>query len=91
MPGGLLVLTFASACTGALMVTGAATLACEQHKGYVLGWATASVGAFGVLWLAPLSLEAGVCVALIAGPLLGGLVHLVSLRGALVGQAADER
>lgn len=92
VPGGLLaVLTFASACTGALMVTGAATLACEQHKGYVLGWATASVGAFGVLWLAPLSLEAGVCVALIAGPLLGGLVHLVSLRGALVGQAADER
>ena len=81
VPGGLLaVLTFASACTGSLIVTGAATLASELHRSYVVGWVTASVVAFGVLWLAPLSLEAGVCVALTVGPLAGGLVHALALR-----------
>jgi len=90
VPGGLLaVLTFASACTGSLMVTGAATLASELHKAYVVGWVVASVVAFGVLWLAPLSLEAGVSVALIAGPVVGGLVHAAALRGARAGGGAE--
>ncbi|WP_460490648.1 hypothetical protein, partial [Corynebacterium nasicanis] len=82
VPGLLLaVLTFASACTGSLMVTGAATLASELHRAYVAGWVAASVVAFGVLWLAPLSLEVGVCLALVAGPVVGGLVHAAALRG----------
>lgn len=83
VPGLILaVLTFASACTGSLMVTGAATLASELHRAYVAGWVVASVVAFGILWLAPLSLEAGVCTALVVGPVTGGLVHAVALRGA---------
>ncbi|MDO5668527.1 MAG: hypothetical protein Q4G50_00835 [Corynebacterium sp.] len=91
VPGALLaVLTFASACTGSLMVTGAAALASELHKAYVVGWVAASVVAFGVLWLAPLSLEAGVCVALVAGPVAGGLVHAVALRGAGAAGGAGE-
>ncbi|MDO5670818.1 MAG: hypothetical protein Q4G50_12560 [Corynebacterium sp.] len=90
VPGLLLaVLTFASACTGSLMVTGAAALASELHKAYVLGWVVASVVAFGVLWLAPLSLEVGVCVALIGGPVAGGLVHAAALRGARAGVGDD--
>ncbi|MDO5512617.1 hypothetical protein [Corynebacterium sp.] len=81
VPGVLLaVLTFASACTGALMVTGAATLASEQHRAYVAGWVVASVVAFGVLWLAPLALEVAVCVALVAGPACGAVVHTAALR-----------
>ena len=88
VPGLILaVLTFASACTGSLMVTGAATLASEMHKAYVTGWVVASLVAFGVLWLAPLSLEAGVCVALVVGPVAGGLVHAVALRGARASSA----
>ena len=89
VPGLILaVLTFASACTGSLMVTGAATLASERHRAYVAGWVVASVVAFGVLWLAPLSLEVGVCVALVVGPLAGGLVHALALRGAGAGAGA---
>jgi O-antigen/teichoic acid export membrane protein len=87
VPGLILaVLTFASACTGSLMVTGAATLASELHRAYVLGWVAASVVAFGVLWLAPLSLEAGVCTALVVGPVAGGLVHVLALRRAAGGE-----
>lgn len=83
VPGLILaVLTFASACTGSLMVTGAATLASELHRAYVTGWVVASAVAFGILWLAPLSLEASVCTALVVGPVAGGLVHAVALRGA---------
>lgn len=87
VPGLILaVLTFASACTGSLMITGTATLAVERHRAYVAGWITASVVAFAVLLL-PLSLEVGVCAALIAGPAAGGLVHLSALRGAARAQA----
>ncbi len=86
-PGLILaVLTFASACTGSLMITGTATLAVERHRAYVAGWITASVVAFAVLLL-PLSLEVGVCVALILGPAAGGLVHLSALRGTVRAQA----
>lgn len=92
VPGLILAaLTFASACTGSLMVTGAATLASELHRAYVAGWIVASAVAFGVLWLAPLSLEAGVCTALVVGPVAGGLVHAVALRGASGAGAAGRR
>lgn len=82
VPGPILAtLTLASAFTGSLIVTGTATLAQEKHRAYVAGWVTSSVVSFGILWLAPLSLEAGVCAALILGPVAGGLVHLTALRG----------
>lgn len=90
VPGLLLaILTFASACTGALMITGTATLAVEKHSWYVAGWATASLLAFAVLAL-PLSLEVAVCTALIVGPVAGVLVHLGALRGAAP-KTADTR
>lgn len=82
VPGLILaVLTFASACTGALMITGTATLAVERHSWYVVGWATASLVAFSILAL-PLPLTTAVCTALIIGPACGALVHLAALRGA---------
>ncbi|RNE48989.1 hypothetical protein [Corynebacterium alimapuense] len=80
VPGGILaILTFASACTGTLMVTGTAALAAEEHRAYVLGWMSASAVTFGVLWLAPWPLAATVCASLIIGPLIGCLVHLGAL------------
>ncbi|AGF71385.1 hypothetical protein [Corynebacterium halotolerans] len=82
VPGLILaVLTFASACTGSLMITGIAALSVERHRSYVIGWIMASAVALAVLLL-PLPLEGRVCVALIIGPLAGGLVHLAALRGA---------
>lgn len=85
VPGLILaILTFASACTGSLMITGAAALAAEQHRAYVSGWALASVAAFAVLLL-PLPLETGVCAALIIGPVAGMMVHLAALRTSISG------
>ncbi|WP_304348354.1 hypothetical protein [Corynebacterium frankenforstense] len=79
VPGGVLaILTFASAFTGCLMITGAATLAVERHGHYVAGWLTSSVVAFAVLFT-PLALVPAVCTALIAGPTAGAAVHLVAL------------
>lgn len=74
----LAALTFASACTGSLMITGAAALASEQHTLYVLGWIVATLVAFGILAL-PLALEIVVSAALIVGPATGGLLHVAAL------------
>lgn len=80
VPGLILgVLTFASSLTGALMVTGTAVLAMERHGWYVAGWVTASVVAYGILFLAPLGLVEAVCLSLIVGPLSGGVVHAIGL------------
>lgn len=80
VPGLILaLLTFASACTGTLMITGAATLARELHRWYAAGWLSATLIALAALTL-PLSLEVRVCAALLIGPLAGVLVHLVALR-----------
>ncbi|MGP6174765.1 lipopolysaccharide biosynthesis protein [Corynebacterium sp. A21] len=80
VPGPILgALTFASACTGTLMITGSATLALEQHRAYVTGWIAATAIALVVLML-PLALETAVCAALLIGPLIGILVHLVAVR-----------
>lgn len=80
MPGVILaVLTFASSCTGALMVTGTATLAKEKHAWYVAGWVAASLGALGILLL-PLGLYEAVCAALIIAPAVGAGIHMWALK-----------
>ncbi|MBZ8177599.1 hypothetical protein GSS88_07315 [Corynebacterium sp. 3HC-13] len=80
VPGLVLaIFTFASACTGTLIITGAASLAIEKHSRYVAGWIIASVVAFGVLLL-PFPLSWGVCAALVIGPLSGTAVHLAGMR-----------
>lgn len=91
VPGLILaILTFASACTGTLMITGAATLAQERHRWYAAGWLSATFIALVVLML-PFSLEVRVCAALLIGPVAGVLVHLVALRSGLspAGRATD--
>lgn len=77
--GFLAVLTFASACAGALMITGAAALAREQHAFYVAGWVTATLVAF-IFLLVPLPLELSVGLGLIIGPMAGGAVHASAFR-----------
>ncbi|GAB3944576.1 hypothetical protein [Corynebacterium tapiri] len=74
-PGVVLaLLTFASAFTGVLLITGAASLARAQHRRYVLGWLSATLASALVLCL-PLPLEVAVISALIAGPVIGGTIH----------------
>lgn len=74
----LALLTFASGCIGALMITGAATLAMNQHRAYVTGWLVAVVVVV-VLLLLPLTLIPRVVLSLILGPLAGIIIHLLSV------------
>lgn len=71
-------LTFASAFMALLMITGAATLATNHHRGYTLGWVTAAAVAI-LLVFAPVSLEGRTLLALYLGPAAGALVHFISL------------
>lgn len=85
VPGVVLaVLTIGSACTGTLMITGAAALAFDNHSAYVAGWVSATAVAFATLAL-PIGLEVAMCAALIIGPATGSVVHLWGLRRAPVG------
>ena len=58
-----------------LTVTGAATVALDQHAVYLVGWITATTVSVAVLLL-PWSLEVRVVSSLVAGPLTGAAVHL---------------
>ncbi|KQB84453.1 hypothetical protein [Corynebacterium oculi] len=80
VPGPLLAaLTFASSCTGVLMITGAASIAAERHRLYVAGWVIASVVVCAVLWRGTDPLTT-IPLALTVGPVIGALVQLGALR-----------
>ena len=78
--GGLLAWFTAAAISIALLtVTGAATVAAALHRAYAAGWIGATL-ASALLLLLPLSLEDRTIVALLCGPIVGIIVHLVALR-----------
>ena len=78
--GALLAwLTAAAVSIGLLTLTGAAAVAAALHRAYSLGWIGATV-ASTLLLLLPLSLETRTVVALLCGPVVGIVVHLVALR-----------
>jgi hypothetical protein len=77
--GALLAWLTAAAITMALLtVTGAATVAAALQRAYSLGWISATVATTALLLL-PLSLGTRTVVALLCGPLVGIVVHLVAL------------
>ena len=81
VPGNLLAaLTLGATTTATLMVTGCATIAYDRHGLYLAGWVVATVVAVGIL-MGPWSLAIGAALALIIGPLVGLVVHLVALFG----------
>jgi O-antigen/teichoic acid export membrane protein len=71
-------LTAAAITMALLTVTGAATVAAALQRAYSLGWISATVATTALLLL-PLSLETRTVVALLCGPLVGIVVHLVAL------------
>ncbi len=73
----VLVSTF----TGWLTVSGSAVLSAGRHSAYLWGWTLAAVVATCSLFISPGDLVLRVSVALTAGPLVGMIVHLVSLMG----------
>lgn len=77
--GGLLAwLTTAAIAIALLTLTGAATVAAAMHRAYAVGWIGATL-ASTLLLLLPVSLETRTVVALLCGPVVGIIVHLVAL------------
>jgi O-antigen/teichoic acid export membrane protein len=78
--GALLAwLTTAAIAIALLTLTGAATVAAALHRAYAVGWVGATL-ASTLLLLLPTSLETRTVVALLCGPVVGIVVHLVALR-----------
>lgn len=74
-PAVLAALTFDAGFLALLTLTGALTIASNRHRAYSLGWVTACVVSFAMLWL-PLDIETRTIISLAAGPLCGIAVHL---------------
>ena len=90
VPGRTLAgLTLGATFTAVLMVTGAVTLAVGRHRAYLIGWLLATVVAVAILF-GPGTLELRSVLALIAGPTLGVLFHLVVLKAVVPEASADE-
>lgn len=76
----LAALTLAAGATGALYVTGSATLARERHGSYVAGWWIAC-GLTVILLVSVPGLVVGTILSLAIGPAVGALFHiLVGMR-----------
>jgi hypothetical protein len=81
--GGALMawLTAAAVVIAMLALTGTAVVAASLHRAYALGWIGATV-ASTLLLLLPLTLEMRTVIALLCGPLVGIVIHLVALARA---------
>lgn len=80
--GGLLAwFTTAAIAIALLTLTGAAAVAAALHRAYAAGWIGATL-ASALLLLLPLPLETRTIVALLCGPVVGIVVHLLALRRA---------
>lgn len=71
-------LTAAAVVIAMLALTGTAAVAASLHRAYSLGWVGATV-ASTLLLLLPLGLEERTVIALLCGPLVGIVIHLLAL------------
>jgi O-antigen/teichoic acid export membrane protein len=72
-------LTAGAVAMAVLTLTGAMALAAGRHRFYAAGWWVATGVSIGLLFV-PADLTVRVPVALIAGPLIGVVVHLAAAR-----------
>lgn len=72
-------LTAAAAAMAMLTLTGTAVVAASLHRAYSLGWVGATAGSTLLLLLLPWTLETRTVVALMCGPAVGIVMHLVAL------------
>jgi len=68
--------TIAAASMASLVLTGASTIALNNHRAYTLGWVLAAVAAALLLWILPLGVSPRATLALGLAPLTGICVHL---------------
>lgn len=74
-------LTTAALVIAMLTLTGTAVVAASLHRAYALGWVGATA-ASTLLLLLPLALDARTVIALLCGPLVGIVIHLLALARA---------
>lgn len=86
----LATLAGAAALLALLTLTGAATLALGQHRGYAVGWLVATAVCAALL-LAPLGLTPRTLLGLAVGPLAGTAAHAVWITRALRGARPSAR
>lgn len=80
LPWVMAALTLAAAIIALLTLTGTGLLAMGRHRAYAVGWVVATSVAVACLML-PFSVEVRCVISLLAGPLLGIVVHLLALSG----------
>ena len=76
------LLTLAAVSMASLVLTGASTIALNNHRAYTLGWVLAALTAVLLLWLLPLSVSPRAVLALGLAPLRGICVHLRAIVSA---------
>jgi len=82
--------TFAAIPLGMLTLSGAAALAIGEHRSFAAGWVVAAVATVLLLWL-PVPVLIRPAVAVLGGPLLGVVVHLVAIWRRDARPAAQEQ
>ena len=76
------LLTLAAVSMASLVLTGASTIALNNHRAYTLGWVLAALTAVLLLWRLPLSVSPRAVLALGLAPLSGICVHLRAIVSA---------
>ncbi|UEB89973.1 hypothetical protein [Dermabacter jinjuensis] len=73
------LLTFGSVFMALLTLSGAAVLALDSHRVFLLGWVVAALVTVAILFIVPLPLTPRVLFALYIGPMFGCIAHLLGL------------
>jgi len=73
-------LTFAAASIALLTLAGSATIAIGEHKAFLAGWLVGAAATVGLLFALPLAGAGRVIAAVLVGPLVGVVVHLLAIR-----------
>ena len=80
------LLTLAAVSMASLVLTGASTIALNNHRAYTLGWILTAVAAVLLLRLPPLGVSPRAVLALGLAPLIGICIHLCAIVRASTGK-----
>jgi len=73
-------LTFAAMSIALLTLAGSAAIAIAAHKAFLAGWLVGAAATVGLLFALPMAGAERVIVAILVGPLVGVVVHLLAIR-----------
>lgn len=79
-PLDLALIVLSAGLTGLMCITGPAVLAAKRHSWYTAGWALNATATIVILLL-PVDPHTRILGALLGGPLIGALLHVVAVSG----------